>query len=569
MTTDLLIRLQPANDGYKIVQVTTGGDTAGGAQVGSAAPQALAAVAAAGSSAQASRQDHVHPLPTAGQVGAPALSAFTTKGDLIVATGPGVVARLGAGSTGQVLTADSTQTAGMKWAAPFTSPLPVANGGTGSTTRNFVDLTTAGESLVGKNFTSSPTGPTATTTSQLANLGNVNGAIVVVKNEYHPYDIRNLGCIGDDSFDNTGILQNALDNMGAIAMAIKGQNGTTGAFHGGTTNLPGAGMLYVPATGIFRTGPLVLGHRGVIQGEGHGSVLRLRPGSVGYFITNRYTTSGTIVHAEYCQVRDIQLDGYANNTSSSLTAAVYWQGNQSFVYTDTKDEDYDANHVMDNVYIVDIKGGDGIRTIGSGENRFFNIKIEHVGGVGCYLDYDNVMSGFTIGHTGLEALIMAGESSGAHDGKLWYSGENNINGTNGTGLLITADCAAVSGIRIQDTRGAGVMLGTSSDGAHGASMSDINIDSVSKDNVGIYPAFDINGSDGYSIFGVVARNRYRSNGSFGPCKDALRIRNTPSGYAGQTEIHMTSNKAVWGMQNDLMTGSDTTGVHAFVNGVAV
>lgn len=45
-------------------------------------------------------------------------ATVTTKGDLLAATGNAVVARQGVGSDGQVLTADSTQTNGVKWATP-------------------------------------------------------------------------------------------------------------------------------------------------------------------------------------------------------------------------------------------------------------------------------------------------------------------------------------------------------------------------------------------------------------------------------------------------------------------
>ena len=44
-------------------------------------------------------------------------SIVTTKGDLVVATGSATPARLGVGTNGQVLTADSTQSSGVKWAA--------------------------------------------------------------------------------------------------------------------------------------------------------------------------------------------------------------------------------------------------------------------------------------------------------------------------------------------------------------------------------------------------------------------------------------------------------------------
>lgn len=45
------------------------------------------------------------------------LSTVAAKGDLIVGTASATVTNLGVGTNGQVLTADSTQTSGMKWAA--------------------------------------------------------------------------------------------------------------------------------------------------------------------------------------------------------------------------------------------------------------------------------------------------------------------------------------------------------------------------------------------------------------------------------------------------------------------
>jgi hypothetical protein len=51
-------------------------------------------------------------------IGAIQASLATTKGDLIAASASATLARLGAGSDGQVLTVDSTQTLGIKWANP-------------------------------------------------------------------------------------------------------------------------------------------------------------------------------------------------------------------------------------------------------------------------------------------------------------------------------------------------------------------------------------------------------------------------------------------------------------------
>ena len=55
---------------------------------------------------------------TAADTGAIPASLIDAKGDLIVGTANDTAARLGVGSNGQVLTADSAETSGVKWAAP-------------------------------------------------------------------------------------------------------------------------------------------------------------------------------------------------------------------------------------------------------------------------------------------------------------------------------------------------------------------------------------------------------------------------------------------------------------------
>jgi hypothetical protein len=54
--------------------------------------------------------------------GAVAKSTFTTKGDIVAATAASTISRLGVGTNGQVLTADSTAATGIKWATASSTP---------------------------------------------------------------------------------------------------------------------------------------------------------------------------------------------------------------------------------------------------------------------------------------------------------------------------------------------------------------------------------------------------------------------------------------------------------------
>jgi hypothetical protein len=80
-------------------------------------PAALAAAAAPGTATNVARLDHVHPFPTPSDIGAVGNALIAnSKGALITSTGS-VVDDLTVGTDGHVLTADSTQTLGIKWAA--------------------------------------------------------------------------------------------------------------------------------------------------------------------------------------------------------------------------------------------------------------------------------------------------------------------------------------------------------------------------------------------------------------------------------------------------------------------
>jgi hypothetical protein len=72
----------------------------------------------AGTVNRAARQDHVHALPTASDVGAVSSALVDAKGDLVTATADNTPARLAVGSNGQVLVAASGESTGLIWQGP-------------------------------------------------------------------------------------------------------------------------------------------------------------------------------------------------------------------------------------------------------------------------------------------------------------------------------------------------------------------------------------------------------------------------------------------------------------------
>lgn len=117
LTADRAIMINSAGTGLKLS--TYDPDAAGDASASASA--AAASASAASSSAASASSSAISAAASAAAASAIATGVLTTKGDLLTYH-TGALQRVGVGTNGQVLTADSTQTAGIKWATPAGFP---------------------------------------------------------------------------------------------------------------------------------------------------------------------------------------------------------------------------------------------------------------------------------------------------------------------------------------------------------------------------------------------------------------------------------------------------------------
>jgi hypothetical protein len=548
MTTHISLELTRGEESVQLVPRETSGGS--GPELSNALPQALGS-ASAGTGPKAAREDHVHALPTASAVGAVATSVLTTKGDMFVRT-DGAIVRLPVG-TG-VLLADPTQAAGMRWGV-----VPISLGGTGSTTRPYPDLTTQGEDIVGKNFTSSPTVPTADSASEAANLGNVTTAVVTHVTEYHRFDFRRYAPANaaTNGADCTAALGSALTDLAAtITQGMKAQASGSGAYQRGTALNGGAYDILVDG-GMYVVGNIpndINAHRAVFRANTWGSGFIRKAGTSGTWFENQ--RDGT-KHVSFVQFHNMTIHGNWENNPSAGNAIVF-HGDPSFTYTDPLDEDYDIHGGVFNCQIIEVNG-DAIRCEGSGGVKLINNRIRSVNGIGIYMDWDNHAEGNDIGWTGKQAVVMAGDSCGLHGGKYWYTGRAASDGTNGQGILCTADSGIISGVRTQDTRAQGLLL----DGAHNITVAGANIDSASTASAGGFAGLDVFSSTYCAIMPFNTENRFNGPDTL---LDALNINSASQ----NCDIVGIAGKSPWGVVNSLKSGSSKhSSTYVRINGTVL
>jgi len=223
---------------------------------------------------------------TPGSINAASLATWTTKGDILAATGPSAPARVAVGTDGYVLTADSTQTAGVKWAA--------ATGGSGGSGTATAITTTE----------------TYLTPGDVA-LPNTSGTWQIVKSGGTvPLQAQIAASIGDKVIVTAAFMRSASNQF--LDLALLDSAGVPNLYASSGTTTPATEGLpsYYPQSASF---PGVTGQWQFTVAAGH-----ISGGVVTIALVTKGTGTGTI-YADTTYPMSILLTAI----SSSGTSAIY------------------------------------------------------------------------------------------------------------------------------------------------------------------------------------------------------------------------------------------------------
>ncbi|MDQ3008744.1 MAG: right-handed parallel beta-helix repeat-containing protein [bacterium] len=350
--------------------------------------------------------------------------------------------------------------------------------------------------------------------------------------------------------DDTAAIQWAIDQAAVVPMAGMKFQSSGGTFQGGA-DAPGSGAVLLTRP-VYDVSTVILKHRVMLEGIGWGVQLRQIANTNGPVVRNKFDSTA---HAKYNIIRNLTVRGNrANQTTANV--GILLEGDATNNYTNPIDEDYDANSVIDNVYVWDCKG-DGIRLIGAGGVFVRGCKVRSCDGNGIYSFQDNNIDNCDIGWSGLAGLTVVGDSCRVTNVKCWYSGQ--ITASSGHGFYLTADSGVISGCTAQDNKAAGFLW----DGAFGWAGSALEADN--NDSAGSdYPGFDFFGSQYCQVMGI-ARNRYNAGATAGTQSIGLRHR----GSSTLNDIRLVAAAGVWGVLTASSGDTVKSGSTIVINGTAL
>jgi hypothetical protein len=143
-------------------------------------------------------------------------TAIDAKGDLVAGTGADAFARLGVGANGTLLTADSSEATGLKWAAPaagaITSAAARVETDQDTTSASYTDLATAGPAVT-----------LTTGTKALVIVGCQHYADTTDKYAYASYAISGAttSAASDDFSVNTRMINGNFNSSGASVASVR------------------------------------------------------------------------------------------------------------------------------------------------------------------------------------------------------------------------------------------------------------------------------------------------------------------------------------------------------------
>lgn len=278
-------------------------------------------------------------------------------------------------------------------------PLSIANGGTGSATQNFLDLTSAQSAAGLKTFTGGVTVPTT--------------ASVKANGVTDWFNVKSYGATGNGTTDDTTAIQNAINACHTAG--------------GGVVYFP-AGTYLVTPTGSPAIGLSLSGMQGVrLEGAG-AQCTTLKKGGNGTLIqlSGAATDTTGATHCKYCNVANLAVNG---NSMTGLVFQMYYADN--IVLRDVL--------VTSNADIV-------LDTAECWQSRFYNLVIQSCGSAtanastpNCMLRNSAASSGFGNSTDSVNQLYFHGcRWEGFRTGAVWI--QQGLGNSAGPYAIYLTDC---------------------------------------------------------------------------------------------------------------------------------